>query len=59
MLVSLCHLRTRDIFRALLDIYDGTLCPEPCVTLTHLEPWHVRKLRNILILSSIYDAAFF
>ena len=59
MSVSLCHLRTRDIFRTLLDIYDGAFCSEPCVTLAYLEPWHVQNLRNIWILSSIYDAALF
>ena len=42
-----CHLRTRGIFRTLLNIYNGAFCSEPCVTLAYLKPWHVQNLRNI------------
>ena len=42
-----CHLRTRGIFRALSNIYNGAFCSEPCVTLAYLEPLHVQNLRNI------------
>ena len=42
-----CHLRTRVFIRTLSNIYNGTLCSEPCVTLSYLEPWHVQNLNNI------------
>ena len=42
-----CHLKTRGIFKVLSNIYNGTFCSEPCVTLAYLKLWHVQNLRNI------------